>query len=589
MSVSNLLQPNYAECYTKKLYILDTSNSTDTLTGSLIVSGGAIFKQNLYINGDLDVHRIYADEEFIMDKYHVTSTDNSTSTSTGAVIINGGIGIGKDIFVGGRSVIENTTLSTSISTGAFVVNGGIGVNNISVNNTSSYDTTTFLNHSYATQLFQQYSQFNITTPGFVSLNAQSIVSDTTETTDTSTGALVINGGVAIQKSLNLNGNINIESTTNSLNYTNGSINTNGGVGIEKDLRVHGNLYIDGIFDIPTLNINSTIDSSSVTTGALLTSGGCGISKNLYVGGNINTVASLNVGGIFSVWDTTNSTSTSTGSLKVQGGACIKNNLTVGADLILKDTNVKISANYASPTALKTVFGDGTGWKYYISSKPSGVETDNFLFDDSGNFYANMSVQTEDIVASGKVSITSTTAANSITQGSLIVSGGCGIAKEIRLGGAMYIYDKTDAYNTGSGSLQVSGGMGVAKTIYAGDLYLTSNTSITGTFSNFPSADITLYFKRINNMIFMYTQTAISTTSACTSNTITFSKNIPSGYEANGSVFDVKLIYAQKTSTIANEALLVQFNIDNTISLAAFLVAMNGNQYVIPPFMVQYAH
>lgn len=55
-----------------------------------------------------------------------TDTTQSTSTSTGAMILAGGVGIAKNLWVGGTGNFADTTASTSSTTGALIVAGGIG-------------------------------------------------------------------------------------------------------------------------------------------------------------------------------------------------------------------------------------------------------------------------------------------------------------------------------------------------------------------------------------------------------------------------------------------------------------------------------
>jgi hypothetical protein len=111
---------------------------------------------------------------------------------------------------------------------------------------------------------------------------------TVNSTDTSTGTLVINGGVAIQKNLNVGANINCTANIVSNSYYGNSSgfvlytnSTNKGISINSSGDLSG---------------NSTTDSSSKVTGSITTQGGMGINKSLYVGGNIvssfDTVSTL---------------------------------------------------------------------------------------------------------------------------------------------------------------------------------------------------------------------------------------------------------------------------------------------------------
>ena len=59
----------------------------------------------------------------------VASTLDSVDgdAATGAVTVAGGVGVGRNLTVGGRLVVADTTQSKSTSTGAIVTAGGLGV------------------------------------------------------------------------------------------------------------------------------------------------------------------------------------------------------------------------------------------------------------------------------------------------------------------------------------------------------------------------------------------------------------------------------------------------------------------------------
>jgi hypothetical protein len=56
-----------------------------------------------------------------------TDTTASTSTSSGAVVVSGGVGVAGAAYVGGVARVTDSTASSSTSTGALVVTGGTGI------------------------------------------------------------------------------------------------------------------------------------------------------------------------------------------------------------------------------------------------------------------------------------------------------------------------------------------------------------------------------------------------------------------------------------------------------------------------------
>jgi hypothetical protein len=241
------------------LALTSTTSSTDTTSGSLIVTGGIGISENLNVGGDLTTGGIIT----------VSNTTASTSTGTGGIVIEGGVGIGGDVNIGGTLsagnislgtgdlTISSTTQSTSNGTGALTVVGGIGIGgNLNVGGTLDVDST-------------------------ADIAGVMTVADATQSTDTTSGSLVVSGGVGIAKNLYIGGLTNIENTVQSSSTANGSLTTDGGVGIAKNLNVGGDYELTG-----TMIINDTTDAVSTGSGALIVEGGVSIEKDLYVGGSL---------------------------------------------------------------------------------------------------------------------------------------------------------------------------------------------------------------------------------------------------------------------------------------------------------------
>ena len=51
----------------------------------------------------------------------------TTNIMTGALIVSGGLGIEKNVFIGENTVIQGTMHTINTSTGALVVAGGVGI------------------------------------------------------------------------------------------------------------------------------------------------------------------------------------------------------------------------------------------------------------------------------------------------------------------------------------------------------------------------------------------------------------------------------------------------------------------------------
>jgi hypothetical protein len=113
---------------------------------------------------------------------YITNTTQSTSTVTGAVLIDGGLAVGGNVYVGGFINV----------TGKMTSNGSEIITTTTVG-TFSIDTLNDVSARGHTSTVALY------------------ISNTTESTSTTTGALVVDGGIGIGRDLWVQGRINSES------------------------------------------------------------------------------------------------------------------------------------------------------------------------------------------------------------------------------------------------------------------------------------------------------------------------------------------------------------------------------------------
>ena len=141
------------------------------------------------------------------------------------------------------------------------------------------------------------------------------VDATTTSTSSSTGALVIAGGVGIAENLNVGGTFGLTSTTEATNTTTAAFALSGGLATAKNIIAGGNLLA-----------NATTVASNLVSGTFQVSGGAAIRGNLYIGGQqAPGTGGVTQTGLY-VLSSSLSGNTASGALVVKGGAGIAGNV-----------------------------------------------------------------------------------------------------------------------------------------------------------------------------------------------------------------------------------------------------------------------
>src|SRR5210317_1411716 len=202
-------------------------------------------------------------------------------------------------------------------------------------------------------------------------------------------------------------------------------------------------------------IENTTNSTSKTTGALIVVGGVGISGDIHAThANLEDVEADSV----NITDTTTSTSTTTGALKVSGGVSTQEKLNVGGVTKIWDST---AVTGKTDGALVVVGGVGISGDIHAT-------------------HANL----EDVEADS-VTVTDTTAATDKTTGSLTVAGGVGVSGALygaaaTFDGVVTLTDTTEATSSTTGALKAAGGVGIAKDVYVGERAYVTGGLVTNT-------------------------------------------------------------------------------------------------------------
>jgi ribosomal protein S10 len=298
----------------------------------------------------------------------VDGTTQSIDTSTGALVVLGGAAVQKDFFVGGNFhvtggegasdsslVIDANAPETSynVQKGNMVFNLYEGGQNI-IHGLGS--TTT--DSSFSVTDFNYNPLFNVRADGYTTLTLDMKINGTTQSTDTSTGSLVVLGGTAVQKNLNVGGDFDVDG-----NASVGSLDVAGPTVLSEttisSLVVTGDATIASLViestTIEALSVtdftatNASVDSLVVSTSSLLAAASA---SSLNVSGS--TVLAAASASSLDVSGPTVLTNASASSLDVSGStvlaAASSSSLNVSGSTVLAEASAS-SLDVSGPTVL----------------------------------------------------------------------------------------------------------------------------------------------------------------------------------------------------------------------------------------------
>ena len=353
------------------------------------------------------------DAGLIAGNLALSSNVGSTNTTSGTLVVTGGTGISQNLWVGGTAnVAGNTTLQ-----------GTLGVTD---NVTLNKNVTIVGSDIAATELFKIQNGSSVDKFVVDSSSGNTTISGTLGVTSATTlsSSLGVTGASTLTGNLTTLSNSyihiqNVDEPTVTIDGSNnyiiggsdyGAIRVDGGGVFSKDVLFSNDIYVNGAINVKdagdggtasTVNnlttryktilgsilsytppfATSTNSNLRVTGGAgigtTLHIGGTGASEGLYVGkkltgdtakfsvlgatGNTSISGTLGVSGITSLTNSTNSTATNNGALVVTGGVGIGNelrvfgNTTLTADLAVNGGDLTSTAStfnlLASPTTV----------------------------------------------------------------------------------------------------------------------------------------------------------------------------------------------------------------------------------------------
>ena len=335
---------------------------------------------------------------------------NAVSTNTGAIQSVGGIGVNKDIFVGGNINVVGVATATTLS----VTNGNI----------TSLTATTF----------------NVTGQQTV---ASSLITTLTATNFTSPNATISNLTLTTGSVTTLT----VSSNSNTNSTTTGALVVAGGVGVARDLYIGGNTYLQGslFVDGDTFNVSSTnllIADKTLTLASTASSLLLAANAGLYIG-SATTYASFYID--------------SSGNW-VSGNSIIPSGSRNLGSVTAPWLNIYGSAVRDNGDRVVTTVNPTAGLGIAITGLASGGPSVSFAITNTGVLSLVAGTDTSISTSTGNITIWNNSTLQSVT-----VRGGSSNQNII-------LSANTPASSQFTGTLVVTGGVGVSGSLYAGNIY-----------------------------------------------------------------------------------------------------------------------
>jgi len=392
---------------------------------------------------------------------------NATISTTNVNITSTGVNIG-DANSDLLTVNSNTVLTDKLN----VQKDADFDSDINVDGSAQVDGSLTVGNSTANAHIS--TEGNIDTDGTLTVAG---ASDLNSTLDVA-GATTLESTLQVQGTSEFQDDIYVgDSTTNcAIDAQTGNIDTDGTLTVEGATDLNDTLDVAGV-----TTVEDTTDSTSNTTGALVVSGGAGIAKTVTIGENLDVEGNADVAGELDVVSSAlfQSTANVDGLFRaksdahITGTANVTVQLNVGADV------------HANTTAIAV--GDGSDTEVVIK--------DNSII--VGNSTTNTSISTTAV----------------FTDGTLQAEGATDLNSTLAVSGAATFEDTTNSTSNTTGSIIVSGGAGIAKSATVGeDLTVHGNTDIKGGVILGDAATDIIQIKGRANTSFLPDETANSTNS-----------------------------------------------------------------------------
>lgn len=141
-----------------------------------------------------------------LGSFGLSNTLNSFSTTSGSLIVQGGLGVVKNVYIGGKvnlSVSDQNAFQINDINGNTILNIDSVIDQMNINQNIVVNTLNDNAFSISDNTIRVFNISTLTNTLLSSLKTN--LKNTSNSTTTSSGSLIINGGVGIQKNINIGG------------------------------------------------------------------------------------------------------------------------------------------------------------------------------------------------------------------------------------------------------------------------------------------------------------------------------------------------------------------------------------------------
>ena len=404
--MSTLFDRTIAESYKELLKTASTDGVNSSLTivedGDATASALQISTTTVKSSGSLEVVG--------------PATLTSTLSVTGASTLTGNVSMGGDLTVAGNAVIQGTLTANGgtltlgdADTDNVVFNADIN-SHILPNTDNTYDLGS------AAKSWRNLHIDGTATLNNLSITGSQTVSATTQSTDKDTGALVIEGGVGVEKNANIGGTLGVIGSTTLSN----TLGVSGATTLSSTLGVSDTISATKATGTGlAVTSNATVGGTLGVTGASTLTGNASVGGTLGVTGDVavntnkfNVTAASGNTSVAGTLGVTNATTLSS-TLGVTGDTTLTGNLTANANTTLGDANTdtvtfnaRAASNFVPATDDTHDLGSSTlEWKdLYVDGT---AKVDTLTVDENATVAGNLTV-TGDLTINGATTNINTT-------------------------------------------------------------------------------------------------------------------------------------------------------------------------------------